>query len=328
MKVFLNYFPQDPAAESVEINSGGDSSCDEQKPKTSFVVDCMYQYNDRFSSLRAKQKPHEVFAYKLGLEVVLANYLPQLGAQYEDLLSTNSVFSAPLHKCHLCDFESESAIVMDTHLAEPHNFKSIFKCNFCDEFKTRTKDQYRQHVELEHKRTCKMEKPFVDDRIMCSVCDFEVGKAESSEVTPADFEKLQRHILYQCPFREQNLIAPNPNLNINFREILNHVQTPSELDLLNHQFIFNNKPADRFVNNYNLFTSSLTNTNSYLGLCKTQEEDEYYRQIRLYTSMIQEDNPGIEIDNSLRFGSISFRRGDDYKFENCIMGATLMEYTR
>ena len=60
----------------------------------------------------------------------------------------------------------------------------------------------------------------------------------------------------KCPFRTSNLdkkLEINSKIQVDFQNILNNLQSPSQIDLLNHEFLFNTKPIDKFIQNYDLF---------------------------------------------------------------------------
>lgn len=180
-------------------------------PQTAFLLDHDPNLRGFLGSNLDELNSHESFAFKLGLELALTSYTTpeHLGqSSYDSLKSLNHHLTGDLKikKCEACDFQTESELALDEHKSEPHtklgNDGSRFiVCLFCDEFKTRSHEQYRSHVELEHKRMCHLETaPFVNDAFMCNVCDFE---ATGDEYTAID--RIERHIDSICPFREEVL---------------------------------------------------------------------------------------------------------------------------
>jgi hypothetical protein len=179
--------------------------------------------------LEPNMRPYESFAFKLGLEVVMASYGINASTELVDLnrhLTTDLEFKS----CTMCDFQTESAAVMDQHLTEPHGSKWVFKCNFC-EFRTRIKEQYRSHIELEHRKLCRLEKPFVSDDLMCPYCDFECsGELDN------DQDRLERHIRFSCIFKD---VTVNSQFIGNFNsEIIKYSALYSILiNILNNHFV-------------------------------------------------------------------------------------------
>lgn len=300
---------------------------DESPPASLFVLDKLADYKEEFARTSTSLRPHERFVFNLGQEIVLSSVKQQLNSSPssngddaeggeevnrvpdylretnfdDDLINLNAVFNNyRLRKCPLCDFKSESRTVIDAHLAEPHFYKRVYKCNFCDEFKTRNREQYRVHLLTEHKRQCKLEKPFETYAFMCPICHYELSTSSvhscelisgDPHVSQSDMDKVKQHIVYQCPFREDNLTNPNPKLNVNFRQILNNQLSPNTMDVLNYEFMFHTRCRDtQFVNTYsNIFSASLVNSSSALAVAKMNEESETVKMCHLYAALIRED---------------------------------------
>ena len=95
-----------------------------------------------------------------------------------DIKTTLKYRNKPYHfkqkHCPKCNFKSESSIILDQHLTKPHFYRTVFICNFCNEFKTNSKEEYRSHVFGVHGRNVTIEKPSTN--LMCSICDFESSK--------------------------------------------------------------------------------------------------------------------------------------------------------
>lgn len=265
-----------------------------------FVIDCLPEYKEEL----IKMKPHESFVYKLGLELC-TSYITrdeEVANKYEskfvdELHKRNSCFRLPYCQCQACGFRTESRLVMDSHLAEPHHFSSLNVCNFCPNFKAKSREKYLHHVQTVHKRVPKAEKPFISYSLMCHICDYETN---ITTVNPKqqDLERTQNHIKNSCPFREHNSDL-NPLLKIDYNQILDNNLSPSLFDLLNYEYLFDSKPKDSYVNKYNLFSSSLMKTNSLLASMALQEESFLIHQTKLLETMIL-NRPSVSSQNSAK----------------------------
>ena len=104
-------------------------------------------------------------------------FLSNLEANKKLIKNRNKPFHAPMRQCQLCSFQTNSTMVLDQHLTQPHRYNSVFICNFCESsqmFRTSSKIEYQRHLMQVHGRLCEIEKPFAT--CMCSNCDFECGK--------------------------------------------------------------------------------------------------------------------------------------------------------
>lgn len=247
------------------------------------------------SSLR----PHERFVFNIGLERVLADYIlsqpectvPDDYVVYQsgetvntsvgEIKSRASLFRTQVIKCHLCSFHTESRVAMDNHLCEPHRYVKVYKCNFCPsqkQFKSETKRDYARHLADVHGRDAH----FVHSdksTIMCSLCDYECTSAEM----------LTRHSLQSCPFREDNLPIISKS-SINYKHVLDNCLTPSELDLLDHEYKFNSRPSrdQDLVDNLNTFSQSLSSASSLQAVQSRQQETDNLNLIRVVKELIDE----------------------------------------
>lgn len=86
----------------------------------------------------------------------------------------NKPFHFQQRTCPKCDFKSESRIILDQHLTQPHYYRTVYICNFCNDMKSNSKEEYRSHVFHVHGRCATIEKP--PSNFMCPICDFESGK--------------------------------------------------------------------------------------------------------------------------------------------------------
>ena len=277
-----------------------------------FVIDCLPEFKNDLNEM----KPHQSFVYKLGLELCMSFITrdDDVASEYEpkfvdELHKRNNCFRLPSCQCQTCGFRTESRLVMDSHLTEPHHFSSSNVCNFCPNFKAKSREKYLHHVQTVHKRVPKVEKPFVSDSLMCPICDYETN---ISTVNPKqhDLERTQNHIKNNCPFRENNCDM-NPLVKIDYNQILANNLSPSLFDLLDYEYIFNSKPKDSFVNKYNLFSSSLMKTNSLLASMALQEESFLIHQTKLLETMIHNSSQNEHakknkiIPNSKKINQIS-----------------------
>ena len=219
--------------------------------------------------LISKMGPAESFAFTLGLELALESacdsfrrelkgedeskkieampllienkqeFLTNLVANKKLIANRNKPFRFNYLKCKLCEFKTESEIVLDQHLTQPHTFVTIFVCNFCPLFRSHSKEEYRNHLHASHNRTCIFDKTW--SSCMCSVCDFECGN---------DKEKLQRHEQFLCSFRAQDDVAS---------DALNSIQQPRKIDSLYHEYLFNKKPLEQHSSPVSFSSTSASN---------------------------------------------------------------------
>ena len=236
-----------------------------QHTKDSCLLD-NYFYKD---PLLDQMNKHQSFAYSLGLELALdhsMNYFEAvlkpsqtqgLNDRIDDFdlniknkrefftkFNSNKKLVRTITKkfkfkqleCESCGFKTESKLVLDAHLAEPHSLNN-FNCNFCD-FKSRSKEHYMKHVYEEHSRICKLERPYT--KHMCNICDYQCNSGSDTS------EKLMQHTQLTCPFRASNLISTDPR-NLDFNFILANLQSPSRIELLDYEYLFEKKPIDPYI---------------------------------------------------------------------------------
>ncbi|CAF0844311.1 unnamed protein product [Brachionus calyciflorus] len=280
-----------------------------QPGESLFAIDSLAVYKDQCKNM----SPHQSFVYKLGLELCMS-YITQdeetadlYDSKFiEDLEEKNKVFKFPYCKCQICGFKTESRLVMDSHLTEPHNLTTNNVCNFCPNFKAKSKEKYSEHVLKEHGRLAKLEKHFIDEKLMCPICDYETPIAT---VTPKiiDLERTQNHVLNQCPFRDNNTDV-NPVFTIDYKHILNNNLAPSQFDLLNYEFLFNKKPQDNLVNKFNLFSACLLKTNSILATQATQEDNFMLQQTKILESLLYNKPLSVQKENIIHNKSIKINQ--------------------
>lgn len=216
----------------------------------------MFDIND---PLVNQMKPHESYVYSLGLDLVINNYAETTNNNSSVLKKTIlDDFNIEYKKCKWCDFTTESEIVMDTHLLEPHLNISKYRltCNYCLDYSTISKSEYINHLSKFHNRSYKFKSDELKEYSMCTICDFECKPSLKKRKAK---EAILDHMKSKCPFRTSNLdkkLEINSKIQVDFQNILNNLQSPSQIDLLNHEFLFNTKPIDKFIQNYDLFTPS------------------------------------------------------------------------
>lgn len=242
----------------------------------------------------ADMRAHEKFVFKLGLELVYSSLRRDADStddKYDRQLKTlNAPFDFRLRKCKYCDFQSESRTVVDAHRSEPHFHKCTFECLSCGRFKSNKREDYNRHMLESHNRLCKYEKPFESYDVMCSICDFELMVKKNVSATMAE------HATKKCAFRDENLNRQsNPNersnFHVDYRRILDNLQSPGDLDFLHYEYAFNAKPSDVYVNKLNLFSDRSINNHVTSNIFQNRlgEEMNHYKQIHLYSALIKEE---------------------------------------
>ena len=248
-----------------------------------------YAFKDPFVD---RLRPHQAFMFSLGLEQVLERacesvqssepgsktledsvylrdkekFFSNLDENLSWLRRRNEPFKLPLLKCHLCNFRAESRLAIDQHLTQPHFFIHKFQCNFCQDFSTTSTDSYKEHLRLVHNRTCKIEKPL--SKTACEFCDYE-GKCEPG--------KLFKHQQFFCPYRQVNLKNNNePN------DLLDRLQAPSMVDVLDYEYMFNERPVDKRLNNFG--QTVYLNSNSVPG-------GNFFENVKTLESLLKEERP-------------------------------------
>jgi hypothetical protein len=179
---------------------------------------------------------------------------------------------------------------MDTHLCEPHFYTSKFMCNFCSDFKTERKEDYRVHLKLVHDRDAKFEIKFLSNDLMCQICDFECFSMSSRGY-------LDKHRQASCPFREDNLLRSEYFLSkgladaqcfIDYKHILNNILSPNDYDTIDYEFMFGTRPLGMFVNKYGLLTQTI-NPSSPMTYAIRKEESNKYVMFKTLQALINED---------------------------------------
>ena len=128
------------------------------------------------------------------------------------------------HSCKICNFKTDSMHILDQHLTHPHNlhtkglvtYRDTFtslKCNFCEDFKTISKDEYARHIQTIHRRLFMSIKP--NCAYNCNFCDYECREKHR-------FLKHQQ----QCIYNNQQFISS--------------IQKPTLDDDLDYEFLFPN----------------------------------------------------------------------------------------
>jgi len=69
----------------------------------------------------------------------------------------NEPFRFSVKKCELCNFKTESKLVMSTHLETPHMRNYSYRCNFCT-YTTRVPQEILFHMEAEHNVKARLER--------------------------------------------------------------------------------------------------------------------------------------------------------------------------
>ncbi|CAL8086885.1 unnamed protein product [Orchesella dallaii] len=115
----------------------------------------------------------------------------------EESKENNEPFHYPIKKCDLCNFKTESMLVLNTHLETPHMRNYSYRCNFC-QYTTRVPQEILFHTEAEHNTKSRLERAPAYHQ--CPNCPFEDNSKG----------KLSRHLQgCQKRFRlEKNLEPP------------------------------------------------------------------------------------------------------------------------
>lgn len=75
----------------------------------------------------------------------------------EESKENNEPFHYQIKKCELCNFKTESALVLNAHLETPHMRNYSYRCNFC-QFTTRVPQEILFHTEAEHNTKSRLER--------------------------------------------------------------------------------------------------------------------------------------------------------------------------
>ncbi|XP_024082227.1 MOG interacting and ectopic P-granules protein 1 isoform X2 [Cimex lectularius] len=94
----------------------------------------------------------------------------------------NKPYKLEMQKCKLCNFKTESALVMAHHLETPHMRNYVYRCNFCN-LEVRSPHDILFHMEAEHNVRGRLERAPAYHQ--CPNCPFEDNQKG----------KLSRHLL-------------------------------------------------------------------------------------------------------------------------------------
>jgi hypothetical protein len=67
----------------------------------------------------------------------------------EESKENNEPFRFPIKKCRMCNFKTESELVMSTHLETPHMKNYSYRCNFC-KHATKVPHEILYHMQTDH----------------------------------------------------------------------------------------------------------------------------------------------------------------------------------
>ena len=143
----------DPHADPEETRIGVDAVEKEpekpEEPQPTVIVKNPDEFDFRDSSMDtdADMRPHETFVFRLGLDLALDYLLDEekspVCTNFDEMESRGGFvatlsgeertgvrkralsFRLAYKECALCSFRTESSIVMDTHLIEPHNLTTL-----------------------------------------------------------------------------------------------------------------------------------------------------------------------------------------------------------
>lgn len=83
----------------------------------------------------------------------------------------NDLYNFPLKSCHLCNFKTESSIVLNDHMFSLHlNVKNVYHCTFCS-FTTPKYMIIVMHLRSSHHIQPRIEPPVF--QYLCPLCSFE-----------------------------------------------------------------------------------------------------------------------------------------------------------
>uniref|UniRef100_A0A0A9Z1Z7 C2H2-type domain-containing protein n=2 Tax=Lygus hesperus TaxID=30085 RepID=A0A0A9Z1Z7_LYGHE len=111
------------------------------------------------------------------------NCPPEVHKAINSLLKTleyskenNKPYKMELEKCKLCNFKTESELVMAHHLETPHMRNYVYRCNFCT-LEVRSPHDILLHMESAHNVRGRLERAPAFHQ--CPNCPFEDGQKES-----------------------------------------------------------------------------------------------------------------------------------------------------
>lgn len=146
--------------------------------------------------LRNQKRKRDKEGENCPLEVHMA--ISSLTKTLEFSKENNEPYKLELKKCRLCNFKTESALVMAHHLETPHMRNYVYRCNFCT-MEVRSPHDILFHMEAEHNVRGRLERAPAFHQ--CPNCPFEDNQKG----------KLSRHLL-SCakkykPERNQVLVS-------------------------------------------------------------------------------------------------------------------------
>ncbi|RWR99065.1 hypothetical protein B4U79_07340, partial [Dinothrombium tinctorium] len=130
---------------------------------------------------------------------------------YGQCKAANSIFTFKLHKCHMCEFKTESQTVLEGHYSIPHlSNRKEYKCNFCV-FLTRDPRTIIFHFQNVHKKPCVIETP--PQLYECPTCPYESSQKSKAATHFAKCQKIfnpERVCFLPDPESEYPAITPKP----------------------------------------------------------------------------------------------------------------------
>ncbi|XP_014286535.1 MOG interacting and ectopic P-granules protein 1 isoform X1 [Halyomorpha halys] len=130
--------------------------------------------------LRNQKRKRDKEGENCPLEVHMA--ISSLTKTLEFSKENNEPYKLDLKKCKLCNFKTESALVMAHHLETPHMRNYVYRCNFCT-MEVRSPHDILFHMEAEHNVRGRLERAPAFHQ--CPNCPFEDNQKG----------KLSRHLL-------------------------------------------------------------------------------------------------------------------------------------
>nr|XP_050045791.2 uncharacterized protein LOC126542776 [Dermacentor andersoni] len=112
----------------------------------------------------------------------------RLAEVYQKSRIANAPYNLKVRSCRLCDFKTESSLVLEGHLLTPHlTPRRELQCSFCD-FTTRDRQAFVFHVEAMHNRQATVEPPLLLHQ--CPFCTFETNLKTKAASHVSRCEKL------------------------------------------------------------------------------------------------------------------------------------------
>ncbi|XP_037563996.1 uncharacterized protein LOC119442977 isoform X1 [Dermacentor silvarum] len=97
----------------------------------------------------------------------------RLAEVHQKFRIANAPYNFKMKSCRLCDFKTESSLVLEGHLLTPHlTPRRELRCSFCG-FTTRDREAFVFHVEAMHNRQTTVEPPLLLHQ--CPFCPFETN---------------------------------------------------------------------------------------------------------------------------------------------------------